>query len=301
MRFLWYNGGILHDQEGSPLLSRHSALPSLALFLLLAVAAGPSFAQVEAPAAPPVVSAAPPVASISDLMPLKKALAPLASRGLLEAQSSFQMTGSRGGATSTFRQTAHILARRDGRFRAELSPTGEDGTPRPKLLVVSDGKRVWTYRPGLRAYSVVTRQAFEDANDDVTALGLLVGSFFLGDGYDLSEGFRDITPKNSGAVLEGLADAGVILTAKAQSVGGVDYFVYRMLLQKQDLSYLFYVDSQTNTLRRIDLSGKTRGIQIAFQEKLTTLRVPVSVPASTFLWTPPPGTKKSAAVMVDPF
>lgn len=275
------------------MLSRRFALP-LSAFLLLAFSPGPASAQTEPPAA-----AVP--ASLPDLMPLKKALAPLAGNGLLETQASFKMSGSRGGATFTFRQNAHILARRSGRFRAELSPVGTDGTPRPKLLVVSDGLRVWTYRPGQKAYSVVSRQSFVDANDDVTALGLAVGGFFLGDGRELAEAFRDITKDNSAAVLSALTDTGVTLTSKAQSVGGVDYFVYHMNLGKQGLAYVFYVDSQTSTLKRIDLTGKTDGMQIAFEETLTTLRVPASAPPDTFIWSPPPGTKKSAAVTVDPF
>ena len=299
MQFLWYNGDNLHDQEGFPLLprflSRRSPLPLLALFLLPSLASGPASAQTNTPGAPPAA------ASLPDLMPLKKALAPLAGSGLLETQSSLKMTGSRGGATFTFRQNAHILARAPGRFRAELSPVGTDGTPRPKLVVVSDGLRVWTYRPGQRAYSVVTRQAFEAASDDVTALGLAVGGFFVGDGRELATAFRDITKDNSAAVLAALADTGVTLTSKAQSVGGVDYYVYHMNLSRQGLAYLFYVDSQTSALKRIDLTGKTDGMQIAFEETLTSLRVPASLPASTFTWSPPPGAKKSAAVTVDPF
>ncbi len=278
------------------MLSRCFALP-LSAFLLLALATAPSLAQTEMPAAPPVIVSA----NLPDLMPLKKALAPLAGSGLLETQSSLKMTGSRGGATFTFRENAHILARRPERFRAELSPVGADGTPRPKLLVVSDGLRVWTYRPGQRAYSVVSRQSFEDANNAVTALGLAVGGFFIGDGRELAEAFRDITKDNSAAVLSALTDTGVTLTSKAQSVGGVDYFVYHMNLNKQGLAYVFYVNSQTNVLKRIDLTGKTDGMQIAFEETLTTLRVPASVPSDTFTWSPPPGTKKSAAVTVDPF
>ncbi len=280
------------------MLSRRSALP-LSAFLLFTLAAAPSLAQTEAPAAPsPAVS---PTASLPDLMPLKKALAPLAGSGLLETQSSFKMTGSRGGATFTFRQNVHILARSPGRFRAELSPVGVDGTRRPKLLVVSDGLRVWTYKPGQQAYSVVSRKAFDNANDDMTALGLAVGGFFIGDGRELAEAFRDITKDNSTAVLSALADAGVTLTSKAQSVGGADYFVYHMTLGKQGLAYVFYVDSQTNALKRIDLTGKTGGMQIALEETLTTLRAPASVPPGTFTWSPPPGAKKSAAVTVDPF
>ncbi len=278
------------------MLSRRFALPLSALSLMT-LAAAPSLAQTDTPPAPPVAVQS----TLPDLMPLKKALAPLAGSGLLETRSSFKMTGSRGGASFTFRQNAHILARAPGRFCAELSPVGTDGTPRPKLVVVSDGLRVWTYKPGQRAYSVVSRQAFVDADNDVTALGLAVGGFFIGDGRELAVAFRDVTKGNSAAVLSALSDTGVTLTARPQSLGGVDYFVYQMNLGKQGLAYVFYVDSQTNVLKRIDLTGKTDGMKIAFEETLTSLSIPASVPPDTFTWTAPPGAKKSAAVTVDPF
>ena len=169
-------------------------------------------------------------------------------------------------------------------------------------MVISDGLRVWTYKPGQRAYSVVTRQAFVGADNDVTALGLRGRRLLYGRWPRAGRvAFRDVTKGNSAAVLSALSDTGVTLTAKPQSMGGVDYFVYQMNLGKQGLAYVFYVDSQTNVLKRIDLTGKTDGMKIAFQETLTTLRVPASVSPDTFTWTPPPGTKKSATVTVDPF
>lgn len=271
------------------LLPRPAALPVLAAAVL--ALAGPSPAQT--PAAPPVPA--------PDLLPLRKALSPLSGSGLIESRSTILMTGSRGGVSFTLREDAHILARRGGKFRAELTQTGPAGPPRTKLLAVSDGRTVWLYRPGLRAYSVMTNRAWAAADDDVSALGLAVGGFFLSDGHEMILGFRGITRDNTRDVLAVLADAGITLTGRAESSGGVDYFVYRMVLSREKMAYRFSVDTQTGALKRIELTGTQGGTRFALAETLSLLRVPASAPAGAFTWTPPPGTKRSVRAGVDPF
>ena len=124
---------------------------------------------------------------------------------MLQSRSNFQMTGSKQGISFTFREEAQIIAKRPGRFRAELTQMAADDTPAARLLVISNGLKVWTYRPGTRQYSVTTYKAFQAANDDVTALGLAIGGFFLGDGHQLAQGFQGLTKDNSADVLKALA------------------------------------------------------------------------------------------------
>lgn len=234
-------------------------------------------------------------------MPLKTAMAPLAGNGLLEVMSSFKVTAKQKGLTLTYRENLHILARRPNSFRAELSAIDQDGITQPKALVVSDGKRVWTYRPGQRAYSVMTRSAFEATGDDVVAEGLAAGTFFIGDGHDAAKGFGNLSKEDSGAMLEGMAQGGMIVASEAQSLNGVDYTVYHLRLPKDKLAYLLYMNPQTNTLKRVDLAGTFDGMQIAFEETLTSITVPASAPPNTFTWTPPPGVKKLSKLEVSPF
>ena len=169
--------------------SRHPlTLPTFAvLFVLTGTLALtlPGRAQTPTPPSPAPtapVAPAPPASPTPalDLLPLKKALRPLAGEGLVQSHSNFQMTGSKQGLSFTFREEAHIIAKRPGRFRATLTQFSADNTPQQRLLVVCNGVKVWTYRPGTRQYSVTSFKAFEAANNDVTALGLAVGGFFLG-------------------------------------------------------------------------------------------------------------------------
>ena len=211
------------------------------------------------------------------------------------------MTGSKQGMSFTFHEHARIVAKRPGRFRADLVQLSTDNAPQQRLTVISNGVKVWTYRPGTRQYSVMSYKAFQDANDDVTTLGLAMGSFFLGDGYALAQGFQGITKDNSAEVLAALTETGVALSSKAQSLNGTDGRVYRMDMTKQSLTYVFTVDPTANALRRVELTGTEKGMQIAFHEDLALLTPLTTLPKDTFTFTPPPGTTKVALVPVDPF
>ena len=211
------------------------------------------------------------------------------------------MTGSKQGLSFTFREEARIIAKRPGRFRAELTQFSADNTPQQRLLVVSNGVKVWTYRPGTHQYSVTSFKAFEAANNDVTALGLAIGGFFLGDGHQLTQGFQGLTKTNSADVLTALAGMGVTLSSKIQAGNGEDDLTYRMTLTKEGLTYQFLVNSAGDALRQIELAGAQKGVQIAFKEQITQL-VPLTTAAKdTFTFTPPPGAAKVTTLSVDPF
>jgi len=283
------------------LLSRTPAFSALAALLALSGAialASPGRAQAPPPAPSPPAPSAPPAL---DLLPLKKALRPLSGGGLIQSRSDFQMTGSKQGLSFTFREQARIVAKRPGHFRAELTQFSADNAPQQRLVVISNGATVWTYRPGTHQYSVTSFKAFEAANNDVTALGLAIGGFFLGDGHQLAQGFQGLTRANSADVLTALDATGVSLSAKVQSGNNEDDLAYRMTLTRQGLTYRFLVDSAGGALRQVELAGTQKGVQIAFKEQITQLVPLVTVPKDTFTFTPPPGAAKVATVSVDPF
>ena len=279
------------------LLSRTRTFSAIAALLALSGAlAAPGQAQTPAP-----VSAPAPATPALDLLPLKKALRPLSGGGLLQSRSDFQMTGSKQGLSFTFRERASIVAKRPGHFRAELTQFSADNTPQQRLVVISNGATVWTYRPGTRQYSVTSFKAFEAANNDVTALGLTIGGFFLGDGHQLTQGFQSLTQSNSADVLTALDATGVTLSVKLQSGNNEDDLAYRMTLTRQGLTYRFLVDAAGDALRQVELVGTQKGVQIAFKEQITRLVPLASVPKDTFTFTPPPGAVKVTTVSVDPF
>ena len=249
-----------------------------ALLLFLMTASLPVFA---APAPPDV-----------DLLPLKKALAPLDGTGVLRSHSTLRMTGTRSGVSVLLREDLQILSRRPGRFRALLTQYDMTGGLQKKLVVVSNGASVWTYRPGPRMYFVLPLAAFNKADSDIPTLGLVIGGFSLGEGRPLVEGMHSVTPANNAAVLTILGSMGITLTRATKSINNQDDYVYSLTLAKQNLTYQFYVNTQTDALTRVDLTGIQDGIQISYREDILSLTPGLPAPPAAFVFTPPPGAVK---------
>lgn len=264
------------------------------------VALPPVFAApATSPAAPPVSPA--PAQPDIDLLPLKKALAPLDGRGVLLSHSTIRMTGTRQGVSVLLREDLQIISRRPGHFHASLTQYDMTGGPQKKLVVVSNGASVWTYRPGLRQYSVMPLAAFKKADSDIPTLGLVIGGFYLGDGRPLVEGFHSVTAANNAAVLSVLSSMDVTLSRQTKSMKGQDDYVYSLTLTKQDLTYQFYVNTQTSTLTRVDLTGTQDGTQFSYREDIQSITPQPPAPNTTFVFSPPLGTVKAAAVSINPF
>ena len=268
-------------------------LRTLPLLLLLFFAA----ALPSALATPAASVSAPPI----DLLPLKKALAPLGGSGVLQSHSTIRMTGTQRGISVVLREDLQIVSRRPGRFHALLTQFASALGPQTKLEVVSDGASVWTYRPGLRRYSVMTLAAFKTADSDVPTLGLVIGGFYLGEGRPLVEGFGSITAANSAEVLSALSAMDVAITREAKSVASQDDYVYTLTLAKQNLVYKFYVATQTNALTRVDLAGTEGSLRVTYREDIDSITPQPATPSSAFTFTPPPGTAKVPAVSINPY
>ena len=255
-------------------------------------------APVSPPLASPLVSPASPGI---DLLPLKKALTPLDGGGLLRSHSTLRMTGMRSGVSVLLREDLQIISRRPGRFHASLTQYDTTGGPQKKLVVISNGVSVWTYRRGLRQYSVSTLTTFEKADSSIPTLGLVIGGFFLGEGRPLVEGMHSVTPANNDAVLTVLGSMGITLGRETKSMRDHDEYVYSLTLTKQNLAYQFYVNTQTGTLTRVDLVGTQDGTQISYREDILSLTSQPPAPGTTFVFTPPNGAVKSSTNPINPF
>ncbi len=236
-----------------------------------------------------------------DLLPLKKALAPLDGTAPLQSHTTIRMTGTQTGVSVMLREDIQLVCKFPNRFHAVLTQYDSAGGPQKKLVVVSNGTHVWTYRPGLREYSVTSLPAWKQADSDIPTLGLVVGGFYLGAGRPLMQAFHSITQANNADVQMALQQMEISLSRQVKSVGGQDDYVYSLTLAKQDLAYQFYVGSQTSALTRVDMTGTQDKIQFFYREDVARIAPDTSVSTSDFVFVPPPGAVKTTAVSVNPF
>jgi len=278
-----------------PLLRSSLLLPYLLCYACLLPLSLPAYSD---PALQPSSTT---VQAPLNLLPLKKALAPLSGAGPLQSHTTIRMTGTRAGVSVMLREDIQLVCLYPNRFRVVLTQFDSSGGPQKKLVVVSNGTVVWTYRPGLRQYSVTSFAAWKKADNDIPTLGLVMGGFYLGAGRPLVQGVHSITSANSAQVQTVLQQMDISLSRQVKSAGGQDDYVYSLTLAKQDLAYQFYVESQTNALARVDLAGAQDNIQFFYREDVTRIAPYSSISASTFVFAPPPGAVKTAAVSVNLF
>ncbi len=269
-----------------PLLLCYACL----LFLSLPLLGDPLLQPSPAPAQAPL-----------DLLPLKKALAPLSGAAPLQSRTTIRMAGTRAGVSVMLRENIQLICRYPNCFRATLTQFDASGGPQRKLVVVSNGMLVWTYRPGLAQYSVTSLAVWKKSDSEIPTLGLVLGGFYLGAGRPLVQGFRSITPSNSAQVQATLRQMEISLSRQVKSAGGQDDYVYRLTLAKQDVTYQFYVGSQTSVLARVDLAATQNNIQFSYREDVTHIVPNAAVSAFTFIFVPPPGTVKTASVSANLF
>lgn len=275
-------------------------MTALTLFLMIPLLTAFAAPVVSSPVVSPTLAASPTLSEV-DLLPLKKALAPLDGGGILRSHSTLCMTGTRSGVSVMLREDLQILSRRPGRFRALLTQYDMTGGPQKKLVVVSNGASVWTCRPGLRQYSVMSLAAFKKADSDIPTLGLVIGGFYLGEGRPLVDGFHSITPTNSAAVLSVLGRMDVTLSRETKSMKDQDDYVYSLTLTRQNLTYQFYVNTQTGALTRVDLTGTQNGTQFSYREDIQSITAQPPAPNAVFAFSPPPGTVKISTNPINPF
>jgi outer membrane lipoprotein-sorting protein len=261
----------------------------------LSVAAAPE----SAPA--PAAQSAPAVPPAIDLMPLKKALASLNSTQPVTLHSMVTMTGSVQGLAFTFREKFLITAHRPEEFYAERTQIDAQGIPQKRLTIVSNGTKVWTYDPGRRKYSVTSVKKFTAQQNEVSALGLIVGGFYIGDGYPLLQGFQSLTQGNSADVLAALAEGGITISRRTETADGQDDYVYGVTLTQKKMAFQFYVNTQTQVLSRVDLTGTDNSLKFTFREDIAQITLQPAITKSTFVFTPPPGAFKVPDVSADPF
>lgn len=271
---------------------------------LLAALPGAAWAQ-ESPAPPPPPqpeqqqAQTPPAggenagnAAVSpeDIALFKRAVDAVRRNPVMHVVSEVTIGASGEGAQFSYTERLDVTTKLPGKFRSEITMLNPDGKPGPKIILVADGQKVWTYRPGLKQYSVVTLAQFSKTSDDLPALALLCG--IVG---SLKSDKDDITDPAS------WDRRGTTMTVTNETVQETPYRLFTLKAVKEGYTFRFHVDPATGLIRRVSLGGKENGMDFSVTETVERQEAVAAPDPSLFRFTPPRGTKKVAKVAVGPF
>ncbi len=241
-------------------------------------------APADAPVAKAATPGAPTEPTDADLALFKRAVTRIRTAKSVAVKSELAMSGVSGGMTIAYKQSITVMGAFPDKFRAEIAVLNQDGTPGARYLVVGDGLKAWTFRPGTNQYRVRSLSAFRAANDDMPSLGILCGLV-----SSVPE-FGDL------AVLK--LGGGTVQVSDDAASGAKTFHIG---MGKGGPLMAFAVDPQTAAFTRLSLNGKDAGSTFDITETVSEFSVTPQSAAGIFVWSPPKGAAKVAALPIGPF
>ena len=192
-------------------------------------------------------------------------------------------SGKKGTDSFSMRERIRVVLKQPDKMRVEVTLAGPDGSYGGEYLVISDGRRVWGYRPGVKRYSEVPYVKFRDNPDVLTSVG-----FFTG--FSVAAGLSEPEGRDEAAIMEVLL-AGEPVAGERVQIGGRDRCVYKVTFEEGAPPLEITVDPATHTLERFAVAGETEGASFSLTERLVEHTSPKITP-ETFRFKPPKGVRK---------
>jgi outer membrane lipoprotein-sorting protein len=232
-----------------------------------------------------------------DLTLLAKASANFLQSDRVQTESEIQVKATSGSTSVTSTAKATTIAQAPNKFRTELVFADSGNAQKPDSIVISDGKRVWIYRPGLKQYAITSYDKFDQVDDNYW-----VGMSSLW--------FLEIPAQVRKSIAQGaLSDPKVqqqlglptdlAVKGSTETVNGQELYVYEYL-DKEGFSIRAFVDPQTAALQQVVLTGKSDGFDVVITERILRRVTNPSINASTFQTSPHLGAKQVKTLAIGP-
>jgi outer membrane lipoprotein-sorting protein len=234
-----------------------------------------------------------------DISLLAKTITGFLQSDRYQTESQILITAKNQGIDFTTYAQVKTIAQSDGKFRSEIIFTRQGEQPKPPTLVISNGKQVSVYKPESKEYAVTSYEAFGKSDDN-----FLIGmssSLFL----QIPSDTRKILARGQLSDQEILQQIGLTpnsdLKADQRTVEGESFYVYNYTASKEGLTFFGFVQPQTATLKQLQISGKSQGLDILIAEKILNRTANPAVTPQTFRFSPPKGAKKVKSLSISPF
>jgi outer membrane lipoprotein-sorting protein len=251
----------------------------------------PLYAQVSAPKSP--------VATAPDLTLLSKAVGAFWQTDRTETDSQVTISMIDKGLDMKVYARVKTIAQIGDRFNAQLEFAPPGSKDKITYTIVSDGQKVWTYRPDLRQYSETSLSKFKTGSN---SFWIGVSSFFF---LSLTETQRQEMVSSLGTdrdFIKAMPQAEVKdIEGMNREVNGEKFYVFSYKSDVEKLKFVFFLDPTSATTKRLEFSGNDRGLNVTFDEKIITRNTQVKFDKQTFTFSPPKGTKKVKTLAIEPF
>ena len=227
---------------------------------------------------------------------LAKATAAFVQSDRYRTESEMRVKASSGGTDVTSVAKVTTLVQVPYQFRAEITFPSDTGKE-VKSIVISDGKRVWMYRPDLKQYAVTPFEKFDDLND---YYWIGMSSYWYS---SVTPDVRELFTNGSLTDPQVLKELGMTgtspLKGSSQTLNGRSLYSYEFT-DKEGFTISALVEPTTAELKQIRLNGKSDGFNVDIAERILSRTANPAIAASIFKFTPPSGAKLVKSVAIGP-
>jgi outer membrane lipoprotein-sorting protein len=279
-------------------------LSGIAIASLLIGLTGTTQAQVP-PASPtptpqsqPVIPV-PPTATTPDLSLLSKAVSVFWQTDRVETKSQMTIDVAADGTKIKMYAQIETLVQTGNKFVTKLTFTSPGESTKSTYKIISNGKKVWIYRPDRRQYMETTFAKFNDSSD----------SFWIGTSSFL---FTSLNEDDRQKMLGTIgSDVNIFATVfkgqtgdlqgRKQQVDGEELYNYSYENKSDNWIFNGLIHPQTGMLKQIEIAGKTQGMNFSIADKIISRNTQPSISNKTFRFSPAKGVKKVKSLEIDPF
>ncbi len=237
-------------------------------------------------------------ATTPDLELLSKALGVFWKTDRAETESQMTIDAGSDGVKVKMYARIKTIAQTGNKFATQLIFTSPEGKVTATYQIVSNGKKVWIYRPERRQYAEISTANFNSGSD----------SFWIGTSSFL---FMSINEADRRETISNLAGNNILTTILKGQTGdlqgskrqfeGEELYNYSYENKTENWTFNSSVQPQTAALKQIEIAGKSNGVTFAIADKIISRNSNPTIFRKTFRFSPPKGVKKVKSLEIDPF
>jgi outer membrane lipoprotein-sorting protein len=275
-------------------------LSGIAIATLLIGLTGTTQAQVP-PASPTPTPQAQPAAPVTtpDLSLLSKAVGVFWQTDRAETKSQMTIDVAADGTNIKMYAQIETIAQTGNKFVTKLTFVSPGESTKSTYKIISNGKKVWIYRPDRRQYMETTFEKFNDSSD----------SFWIGTSSFLFTSLNETERRDIVSTLG--SDRNILTTllkgqtgdlqGRKQQLDGEELYNYSYENKKDNWIFNGLIQPQTGLVKQIEIAGKTQGMNFSIADKILSRNTQPTISSKTFRFSPPKGVKKVKSLEIDPF
>jgi outer membrane lipoprotein-sorting protein len=233
----------------------------------------------------------PPSNTKPDLSLLSKALKTFWQTNKFQSESEMILDGKIAGTEFKIGIRTKTIAQLGNKFRAEIILDSGDTVAPEKYQVISDGKKVWIYQPDRKKYARTTWTKFSEKQNFIFGFAALIFN-------QLSEAERQKAISNELPQALSMmmnSNESKDFTGYPMEVDGKQLYAYSYdgtNIPSMGIKMIALVEPSSGNLKEMRVFGRNNGVDFLITEKIFSRTNQVKIPANTFIFSPPRGTKR---------